>query len=220
LQKNQDHLQQYQAQFVAMKAEAEQEKTQSKLVLRKAEEQTKQAEQQMEQVLAHVRQKEEARQQNEGNTDAANDDDNDGNEEMNEEPVYPIEHNDDKDDNRNGDEKEPVYPTHHQLIPKPKKFQRSSKAQVPVLGAWLPHNMAPPADPTYLLIVSLPHPCKNIEPADHDSQLKELQKMQGLVQQVTNMRNKHQACTRVPQEFKKRIVRNWSVNCNECLTWL
>jgi hypothetical protein len=144
----------------------------------------------MEQVLAHGRQKEEARQQNEGNTDATNDDDNNGNEDINEEPVYPIEHDDNKDDNSNGDEEEPLHPTHHQPIPKPRKFQRHSRGQGPAVGAFLPHNMAPPAEPTYLLIVSIPCPCKNIEPADHDPQLKELQKMQEMIQWMTDMCNK------------------------------
>jgi hypothetical protein len=50
--------------------------------------------------------------------------------------------------------------------------------------------MAPPAEPTYLLIVSIPCPCKNIEPADHDPQLKELQKMQEMIQWMTDMCNK------------------------------
>jgi hypothetical protein len=126
----------------------------------------------MEQVLAHGRQKEEAWQQNKGNTDAANDDNNNGNKDMNEEPVYPLEHDNNNNDNSDGDKEEPVYPIHHQLIPKPRRFQRPSGGQGPVLGASLPHNMAPPAKPTYLLMVSIPHPCKNIEPADHDPQLK------------------------------------------------
>jgi hypothetical protein len=94
LQKNQEHLQQYQAQFVAMKAEAEQEKTQSELALRKAKKRMKQAEWWIEQVLAHVRQKEEEQWQNEGNTDAANNDNNNGDKDMNEE--YTIEHDDNK----------------------------------------------------------------------------------------------------------------------------
>ena len=65
--------------------------------------------------------------------------------------------------------------------------------------------MVPPAEPTYLSIVSIPHPCKDIEPTDHDSQLEQLQKTHKMVQWVTDMHNKHQPCTRGPWEFKEHM---------------
>jgi hypothetical protein len=189
VQRNQGFLEQYQAQFVAMKAEVEQERSRFEVEMRKAEERTKQAEQRMERVVAHAKQMGERQQaksmhanqpkivnsiQTEpSNPDKGDDDDNamqvNQAETVGEAAAYRIEDEDEGDENDEDDDmygQESKYPIHHQSVPKPRKFRRPYGGQGPVLRASLPRNMTPPAEPSYSAIVSISSPCKNAQPTN------------------------------------------------------